>query len=202
MPPSLSSRPRLHPDAEAVIQPRVATSLPPIKRDGALRTQVRLVLADIDMKPMDGITLLKQLKLYDPNVVVIIMTASIDRVRAAYTAFDYLQKPFRRQLLATLRRAWFRKFQEERAAGLAPGQAAEIEAGSWHECPIHQADCAVKLATACSRCCSSARAAPQGGRGDISQHGGRRSRAGADRLCVGSGGFRRPAGQQRREVPG
>jgi CheY-like chemotaxis protein len=25
-----------------------------------------LVLADIDMKPMDGITLLKQLKIYDP----------------------------------------------------------------------------------------------------------------------------------------
>ena len=34
-----------------------------------------LVLADIDMKPMDGITLLKQLKLYDPGAVVIIMTA-------------------------------------------------------------------------------------------------------------------------------
>jgi len=28
-----------------------------------------VVLADIDMKPMDGITLLKQLKQYDPNCV-------------------------------------------------------------------------------------------------------------------------------------
>ena len=34
-----------------------------------------LVLADIDMRPMDGLTLLKQLKAYDPHVVVIIMTA-------------------------------------------------------------------------------------------------------------------------------
>ena len=34
-----------------------------------------LVLADIDMKPMDGITLLKQLKQYDPGAVIIIMTA-------------------------------------------------------------------------------------------------------------------------------
>ena len=34
-----------------------------------------LVLADIDMKPMDGITLLKHLKAYDPSCVIIIMTA-------------------------------------------------------------------------------------------------------------------------------
>jgi len=39
------------------------------------------VLADIDMKPMDGITLLKHIKTYDPNCVLIIMTPM--RVRRA-----------------------------------------------------------------------------------------------------------------------
>src|SRR5215510_1666825 len=94
-----------------------------------------LVLADIDMKPMDGITLLKQLKLYDPNAVVIIMTAYASTESAVqalkYGAFDYLQKPFRvDELIATLRRGLeFRKFQAERAvAGVASGaKAADLE---------------------------------------------------------------------------
>jgi DNA-binding NtrC family response regulator len=81
-----------------------------------------LVLADIDMKPMDGITLLKQLKVYDPNAVVIIMTAYASTESAVqalkFGAFDYLQKPFRvDELIATLRRGIeFKKFQAERAA--------------------------------------------------------------------------------------
>jgi DNA-binding NtrC family response regulator len=94
-----------------------------------------LVLADIDMKPMDGITLLKQLKLYDPNCVVIIMTAYASTESAVqalkYGAFDYLQKPFRvDELIATLRRGLeFRKFQSERiAAGVGGGaKPADIE---------------------------------------------------------------------------
>src|SRR5882757_6446195 len=94
-----------------------------------------LVLADIDMKPMDGITLLKQLKLYDPSAVVIIMTAYASTESAVqalkYGAFDYLQKPFRvDELIATLRRGIeFRKFQADRAAaGVAPGvKSADIE---------------------------------------------------------------------------
>ena len=66
-----------------------------------------LVLADIDMKPMDGITLLKQLKLYDPSVVVIIMTAYASTESAIqalkFGAFDYLQKPFKvDELMQTL----------------------------------------------------------------------------------------------------
>ena len=53
--------------------------------------------------------LLKQLKDYDPNAVVIIMTAYSSTESAVqalkYGAFDYLQKPFRvDELLATLRR--------------------------------------------------------------------------------------------------
>lgn len=68
-----------------------------------------LVLTDIDMKPTGGITLLQKLKLYDPNVVVVIMTAyaSTDSAVQALKlgAFDYLQKPFRvDDLMATLRR--------------------------------------------------------------------------------------------------
>jgi DNA-binding NtrC family response regulator len=93
-----------------------------------------LVLADIDMKPMDGITLLKQLKDYDPNAVVIIMTAYSSTESAVqalkFGAFDYLQKPFRvDELLATLRRGLdFRRQQLERsAAGFASVNAADIE---------------------------------------------------------------------------
>jgi DNA-binding NtrC family response regulator len=95
-----------------------------------------LVLADIDMKPMDGITLLKELKAYDPSVVVIIMTAYASTESAIqalkHGAFDYLQKPFRvDELIATLRRGLeHRRFQAERAAAGAGSGArpAEIEA--------------------------------------------------------------------------
>ena len=68
-----------------------------------------MVLADIDMKPMDGITLLKQLKAYDPTVVVIIMTAYASTESAIqalkFGAFDYLQKPFKvDELMQALKR--------------------------------------------------------------------------------------------------
>jgi DNA-binding NtrC family response regulator len=94
-----------------------------------------LVLADIDMKPMDGITLLKQLKLYDSNCVVIIMTAyaSTDSAIQAlkFGAFDYLQKPFKvDELIATLKRGMeYRKATAERSArsGLSTLKVTEIE---------------------------------------------------------------------------
>ncbi len=129
----------IHEMLEAVIQPTgFATSFATDGEKGLARykgDKYDLVLADIDMKPMDGITLLKQLKLYDPNAVVIIMTAYASTESAVqalkYGAFDYLQKPFRvDELIATLRRGLeFRKFQAERAAtGIAPGaKAADIE---------------------------------------------------------------------------
>jgi two-component system response regulator HydG len=116
----------IHEMLEAVIQPTgFATSFATDGEKGLIRYKADkydLVLADIDMKPMDGITLLKQLKLYDPNAVVIIMTAYASTESAVqalkYGAFDYLQKPFRvDELIATLRRGLeFRKFQAERAA--------------------------------------------------------------------------------------
>ena len=129
----------IHEMLEAVIQPTgFATSFATDGEKALVRYKAEkydLVLADIDMKPMDGITLLKQLKLYDPNAVVIIMTAYASTESAVqalkYGAFDYLQKPFRvDELIATLRRGLeFRKFQAERAStGLAPGaKANDIE---------------------------------------------------------------------------
>ncbi len=129
----------IHEMLEAVIQPTgFATSFATDGEKALVRYKAEkydLVLADIDMKPMDGITLLKQLKLYDPNAVVIIMTAYASTESAVqalkYGAFDYLQKPFRvDELIATLRRGLeFRKFQAERAsAGVASGaKANDIE---------------------------------------------------------------------------
>src|SRR5688572_8084345 len=129
----------IHEMLEAVIQPTgFATTFATDGEKALMRYKADkfdLVLADIDMKPMDGITLLKQLKVYDPNVVVIIMTAYASTESAVqalkFGAFDYLQKPFRvDELLATLRRGLeFRKFQAERAAlGPGPGiKAADIE---------------------------------------------------------------------------
>jgi DNA-binding NtrC family response regulator len=116
----------IHEMLEAVIQPTgFATSFATDGEKALVRYKADkfdLVLADIDMKPMDGITLLKQLKVYDPNAVVVIMTAYASTESAVqalkFGAFDYLQKPFRvDELIATLRRGIeYRKFQAERAA--------------------------------------------------------------------------------------
>src|SRR6266487_6442924 len=125
----------IHEMLEAVIQPTGFSTAFATDGEKALTRykaeKQDIVLADIDMKPMDGITLLKQLKLHDPNAVVIIMTAYASTESAIqalkYGAFDYLQKPFRvDELIATLRRGLeFRKFQAERAAtGLASGTKA------------------------------------------------------------------------------
>ncbi len=102
-----------------------------------------LVLCDIDMKPMDGITLLKQLKQYDPNAVVIIMTAYASTESAIqalkFGAFDYLQKPFKvDELMQALKRSLeFRRASVEREAlGLAPAvKAGDFEARLVGESP-------------------------------------------------------------------
>lgn len=95
-----------------------------------------LVLCDIDMKPMDGITLLKQLKRYDPSAVVVIMTAYASTESAIqalkFGAFDYLQKPFKvDELMQALKRSLeFRHAIVEREArGAAPAvKAGDFEA--------------------------------------------------------------------------
>ena len=93
-----------------------------------------LVLADIDMKPMDGITLLKQLKLYDPGAVIIIMTAYASTESAIqalkFGAFDYLQKPFKvDELMQALKRGMeFRRTVAEREASAS---SPTIKAGDF-----------------------------------------------------------------------
>src|ERR1041385_7042681 len=130
----------IHEMLDAVIQPTgFATSFATDGEKGLVRYKAEkfdLVLADIDMKPMDGITLLKQLKLYDPAAIVIIMTAYASTESAVqalkFGAFDYLQKPFRvDELIATLKRGIeFKQFQSERGT-IAPTaqttKAADIE---------------------------------------------------------------------------
>jgi two-component system, NtrC family, response regulator HydG len=129
----------IHEMLEAVIAPTGFTTAFATDGEKALvrykSEKFDLVLADIDMKPMDGIALLKQLKVYDPNSIVIIMTAYASTESAVqalkFGAFDYLQKPFRvDELLSTLRRGLeFRKFQGEReAASSGPGvKPADID---------------------------------------------------------------------------
>ncbi|MBL9189117.1 MAG: sigma-54-dependent Fis family transcriptional regulator [Opitutaceae bacterium] len=124
----------IHEMLEAVIAPTGFTTAFATDGEKALAKckteKFDLVLADIDMKPMDGISLLKQIKASDPSAVVIIMTAYASTESAVqalkFGAFDYLQKPFRvDELLATLRRGLeFRKFQFERAS-VGPGTGAQ-----------------------------------------------------------------------------
>jgi two-component system response regulator HydG len=115
----------IHEMLDAVIQPTGFSTAFATDGEKALTRykaeKFDLVLADIDMKPMDGITLLKQLKQYDPNSVTIIMTAYASTESAVqalkFGAFDYLQKPFRvDELIATLRRGIeFRELQSQRS---------------------------------------------------------------------------------------
>ena len=103
----------IHEMLEAVIQPTgFITAFATDGEKALARYKVErfdLVLADIDMKPMDGITLLKQLKAYDPSAVIIIMTAYASTESAIqalkFGAFDYMQKPFRdkAELIARIR---------------------------------------------------------------------------------------------------
>jgi DNA-binding NtrC family response regulator len=129
----------IHEMLDAVIQPTgFATSFATDGEKALVRYKAEkfdLVLADIDMKPMDGITLLKHLKAYDPSAVVIIMTAYASTESAIqalkFGAFDYLQKPFRvDELIATLRRGLeYKQFQSERAgaSGVPTVKAADLE---------------------------------------------------------------------------
>jgi two-component system response regulator HydG len=119
----------IHEMLDAVIQPTGFSTAFATDGEKALTRykaeKFDMVLADIDMKPMDGITLLKHLKAYDPNNVTIIMTAYASTESAVqalkFGAFDYLQKPFRvDELIATLKRGVeFREIQAQRASAHA-----------------------------------------------------------------------------------
>lgn len=106
--------PAIHEMLEAVIQPTGYKTSFALNGEEALEKYkadpTDVVLADISMEPMDGISLLQNLKAFDPDCVVILMTgyASTETAMKAlkYGAFDYIQKPFKiDELLQTLKRA-------------------------------------------------------------------------------------------------
>ncbi|MBK9990970.1 MAG: sigma-54-dependent Fis family transcriptional regulator [Verrucomicrobia bacterium] len=124
----------IHEMLDAVIQPTgFTTSFATDGEKALVRYKAEkpdIVLADIDMKPMDGLTLLKQLRLHDPNAVVIIMTAYASTESAIqalkFGSYDYLQKPFRvDELISTLKRGLeYKQFSSDRAGASTPPFAA------------------------------------------------------------------------------
>lgn len=124
---------------EAVVAPTGLTTVFATDGEQALakykKQKFDLVLADVDMKPMDGITLLKQLKVLDPTSVVIIMTAYASTESAIqalkFGAFDYLQKPFKvDELIKTLKRALdYRQYSQEQESTSTPAAAPTLAAG-------------------------------------------------------------------------
>ena len=79
------------------------------------KTTPDVVLLDIKMPDMDGISVLKQIKAQDSDIEVIMITgfASLDSAVKAlkYGASDYIKKPFDRldQVVDAVRRAWERR---------------------------------------------------------------------------------------------
>lgn len=67
---------------------------------------IELVLSDLRMEPMDGLSLLAQVRQYHPDILVIIMTAFAEwdtAVRAMRQgAYNFLRKPFDNQVVRSL----------------------------------------------------------------------------------------------------
>ncbi len=70
------------------------------------KERVNMVVSDIQMKPMDGATLLKKIKKLDPGLPVVLMTAygTIQKAVQAMRegAVDYLVKPFEAEVLVNM----------------------------------------------------------------------------------------------------
>lgn len=103
----------IHEMLEAVIQPIGFTAAFATDGTKALERykadKFDLVLVDLKMAPMDGISLLREIKKMDAQAVVIVMTAyastsyALDALKAG--AFDFLQKPFKvDELISALKR--------------------------------------------------------------------------------------------------
>ena len=95
--------PAVHEMLEAVINPAGYSSECFLNGRNALKRykeqRFDVVLADISMKPMDGVSLLKEIIAYDPLAKVIMITgySTTDSAMEALKlgAFDYVEKPFR-----------------------------------------------------------------------------------------------------------
>lgn len=128
--------PAVHEMLEAVINPCGFLSAFALSGEEGIKRyregNIDVVLVDINMEPMDGITVLKELKAIDPNAVVIMMTgySSTETAMQAlkYGAFDYVQKPFRvEELVKTLHRAVDAHKMESAGAPAASDEAAKEE---------------------------------------------------------------------------
>ena len=79
------------------------------------KTAPDVALLDICMPGMDGIRVLKEVKMQDPDIEVVMVTgyASLDSALESlkHGAFDYIQKPFDRldRVVDAVRRAWERR---------------------------------------------------------------------------------------------
>ena len=81
---------------------------------------IQIVITDLRMTPMDGMSLFKEIKAYNPSIPVVLLTAyaSVETAIEAMKSgvFDYLTKPFKvDEMLACLKRAE-EKLAKNRAA--------------------------------------------------------------------------------------
>lgn len=87
--------------------------------EAAKKTPFDIAFVDIRMVPMDGIEVLKQLKVISPNTEVIIMTAySTEEYQAnaiTFGAMEYLRKPFLMEEIFSLCDRALRKRREKLA---------------------------------------------------------------------------------------
>ena len=106
--------PAVHEMLEAVINPEGYSSECFLNGRNALKRykdqRFDVVFADISMKPMDGVSLLKEIIAYDPQAKIIMITGYSTNDSAMEVlklgAFDYVEKPFRiDDLIDTVNRA-------------------------------------------------------------------------------------------------
>jgi len=118
----------IHEMLEAVIQPIGYHTAFATDGEMALRKireeRFDIVLTDINMKPMDGLALLSQIRQADPNAIVIMMSGFANMQNATQAlklgAFDYLTKPFKvDELMSSIQRG-----AEERRKRLESGNDA------------------------------------------------------------------------------
>ena len=100
--------------------------------DRALAERPDLVLVDLKMPKMDGLSLLKTLKEHYPDVMIVIMTAhgstatAVEAMKAG--AHDYLMKPFDiEELLITVSKA----FEVESLREQVDYLKGEVQGGGW-----------------------------------------------------------------------